>query len=98
MTTFPQFAIEDAPLGAVPGVRLHGELDVHTAPELTATLDDIVRTRIYLRDASQWEPVARVHGRYFGDIRPANTLVGIADLVGGYEVEIEAEAIVEGRL
>jgi enamine deaminase RidA (YjgF/YER057c/UK114 family) len=36
--------------------------------------------------------VARVHGRYFGAIRPANTLVEVAGLVGGYEVEIEAEA------
>jgi len=33
-----------------------------------------------------------VHGRYFGAIRPANTLVQIGGLVGGYEVEIEAEA------
>ena len=38
-----EFAVEDAPLGAVPGVRLHGELDLHTAPLLTDTLDDIVR-------------------------------------------------------
>ena len=36
--------------------------------------------------------VSRVHGRYFGEIRPANTLVESANLVGGYEVEIEAEA------
>ena len=38
-----EFAVEDAPLGVVPGVRLHGELDLHTAPLLTDTLDDIVR-------------------------------------------------------
>ncbi len=55
-------------------------------------LADVVRTRIYLRDADQWEAVSRVHGRYFADIRPANTLVESANLVGGYEVEIEAEA------
>jgi len=36
--------------------------------------------------------VARVHGRYFGAIRPANTLVEVAGLVGDYAVEIEAEA------
>jgi aryl-alcohol dehydrogenase-like predicted oxidoreductase/enamine deaminase RidA (YjgF/YER057c/UK114 family) len=59
---------------------------------LGGSLADVVRTRIYLRDADQWEPVSRVHGRYFGDIRPANTLVESANLVGGYEVEIEAEA------
>ena len=60
---------------------------------LGASLDDVVRTRIYLRDPAQWEGVSRVHGRYLGHIGPANTLVG-ADLVGEYEVEIEAEAVV----
>jgi aryl-alcohol dehydrogenase-like predicted oxidoreductase/enamine deaminase RidA (YjgF/YER057c/UK114 family) len=59
---------------------------------LGGELDDVVRTRIYVRDAACAEPVARVHGRYFGAVRPANTLVEIAGLVGGYEVEIEAEA------
>jgi len=59
---------------------------------LGGELDDVVRTRIYVRDATCAERVARVHGRYFGAIRPANTLVEIAGLVGGYEVEIEAEA------
>ncbi len=66
---------------------------------LGASLDDIVRTRIYLRDADQWEGVSRVHGRYLGHVRPANTLLEVSRLVGDYEVEIEAEAVVapEGR-
>jgi aryl-alcohol dehydrogenase-like predicted oxidoreductase/enamine deaminase RidA (YjgF/YER057c/UK114 family) len=59
---------------------------------LGGSLDDVVRTRIYLKDAGQWEPVSRVHGRYFGRIRPANTLVEVSALVGDYDVEIEAEA------
>jgi len=59
---------------------------------LGGTLDDIVRTRIYLRDAGKWEGVSRAHGRYFGRVRPANTLVEVSNLVGDYEVEIEAEA------
>ena len=46
---------------------------------------------------TQWEAVARAHGRYFGDIRPANTLVEVSRLVGDYEVEIEAEAVVAER-
>lgn len=62
---------------------------------LGASLADVVRTRVYLKDADQWEPVSRVHGRYFGDIRPANTLLEIARLVGPYDVEIEAEAVVD---
>jgi aryl-alcohol dehydrogenase-like predicted oxidoreductase/enamine deaminase RidA (YjgF/YER057c/UK114 family) len=63
---------------------------------LGGELDDVVRTRIYVRDVACADPVARVHGRYFGAIRPANTLVQVAGLVGGYEVEIEAEADVSG--
>jgi aryl-alcohol dehydrogenase-like predicted oxidoreductase/enamine deaminase RidA (YjgF/YER057c/UK114 family) len=59
---------------------------------LGASLEDVIRTRIYVRDAAQWEPVARVHGHYLGHVRPANTLVEASDLVGDYEVEIEAEA------
>ena len=61
---------------------------------LGGTLEDVVRTRIYVRDERLWEPVARVHGRYLGHVRPANTLVEVSNLIGGYEVEIEAEAIV----
>jgi aryl-alcohol dehydrogenase-like predicted oxidoreductase/enamine deaminase RidA (YjgF/YER057c/UK114 family) len=62
---------------------------------LGATLDDVVRTRVYLSDAEQWEPVARAHGRFFGLTRPANTMLEIARLIGDYEVEIEAEAVVD---
>ena len=62
--------------------------------QLGGTMNDIVRTRIYLRNVDDWEPAARVHGQWFGDILPANTLVE-ANLVGDdYLVEIEAEAIV----
>jgi aryl-alcohol dehydrogenase-like predicted oxidoreductase len=61
---------------------------------LGGSLEDVVRTRIYLRDAADWEGVARVHGRYLGTARPANTLLEVARLVGDYAVEIEAEAVV----
>jgi enamine deaminase RidA (YjgF/YER057c/UK114 family) len=62
---------------------------------LGGSLADVVRTRVYLRDVGQWEPVSRAHGRAFGDIRPANTLVQAGSLVGDYAVEIEAEAIID---
>jgi enamine deaminase RidA (YjgF/YER057c/UK114 family) len=61
---------------------------------LGGTMADVVRTRIFLRDVDQWQAVAEVHGRRFADVRPANTLVEAARLVGDYEVEIEAEAVV----
>lgn len=59
-----------------------------------AKMEDVVRTRVYLKDADQWEAVSRAHGRVFGAIRPANTLLEVSRLVGDYEVEIEAEAII----
>ncbi|MGB3407588.1 MAG: aldo/keto reductase [Jannaschia sp.] len=59
---------------------------------LGGTADDIVRTRIYLRDADDWEAVSRVHARYFGQVLPANTLIAGIQLIGPYAVEIEAEA------
>lgn len=62
--------------------------------QLGGTLQDVVRTRIFLANIEQWEPVARVHGECFGSIRPANTLVQ-AMLVGSeYLVEMEAEAVI----
>lgn len=62
--------------------------------QLGGQLDDVIRTRIYIQQLADWEPVARVHGERFAAIRPANTLVQ-AQLVGdGYLVEMEAEAMV----
>jgi aryl-alcohol dehydrogenase-like predicted oxidoreductase/enamine deaminase RidA (YjgF/YER057c/UK114 family) len=61
---------------------------------LGGSLNDVVQTRIWLRDVNDWEGVGRVHGRVFAEARPANTLVEVARLVGPYLVEIEAEAIV----
>jgi enamine deaminase RidA (YjgF/YER057c/UK114 family) len=63
--------------------------------ELGGKLSDVVRTRIYVSDLAHWEPVARVHGRRFDGISPANSLVK-AQLVGaGYLVEVEAEAVID---
>ena len=57
-------------------------------------IEDVVRTRVYLKDVNQWEPVSRAHGRVFGTVLPANTLLAAGALVGDYEVEIEADAVV----
>jgi len=62
---------------------------------LGGTMEDVVRTRIYLRDQSRWKEVSGVHGRILGHIRPANTLLEVSGLIGNYDIEIEAEAIVD---
>ncbi len=60
---------------------------------LGASVEDVVRTRIYLSDAEDVQAVSKAHGRVFAEIKPANTLFQIAQLIGDYKVEIEAEAI-----
>jgi enamine deaminase RidA (YjgF/YER057c/UK114 family) len=63
--------------------------------EAGATLADVVRTRIYVTNADDWEAIGRAHAQFFADVRPANTLVEVSRLVGsGYLVEIDADAIV----
>ncbi|HRG79458.1 MAG TPA: Rid family hydrolase, partial [Cyclobacteriaceae bacterium] len=62
---------------------------------LGGTLDEVVRTRIFIRNIEDWEPIARAHGERFKDIQPANTMVK-AELIGEeYLVEMEAEAIIK---
>jgi len=70
------------------------EIVAEALEELGARLDDVVRTRIYLTDASHLEPVAKVHGETFGTVRPAATMVVVKALVDPrWTVEIEAEAL-----
>ena len=61
---------------------------------MNASLKNVVRTRIFVSDIRHWEAIARVHGKRFDGINPANTLV-IAKLIGEeYLVEVEADAII----
>jgi aryl-alcohol dehydrogenase-like predicted oxidoreductase/enamine deaminase RidA (YjgF/YER057c/UK114 family) len=62
---------------------------------LGGRLEDVVRTRVYIHREEDWEAVSRAHGRRFGHIRPANTLVRVGLIGEGYLVEMEAEAVVD---
>ncbi len=61
-----------------------------------AVLSDVVRTRIYVTDISQWQEVGRAHGEVFGSIKPASTMVQVSALIHpDLLVEIEATAILQ---
>jgi enamine deaminase RidA (YjgF/YER057c/UK114 family) len=61
-----------------------------------ASLRDVVRTRVFLTRIEDWQAVGSVHGEYFGDIRPACTVVQVAGLIdSAWLVEIEADAVLE---
>lgn len=60
-----------------------------------ASLEDVVRTRMFVTDVTRWEEYGRAHGEAFGKIKPCTTMIGVAALIEpGYLIEIEATAIV----
>ena len=62
---------------------------------LGGRIENVIRTRMFVTDISQWQEVARAHGELFGEIRPATTIVEVARLIDSEAlIEIEADAVV----
>lgn len=98
--------VEVAGTTAVDGETLIGEGDVYlqtkfilqkietALKEAGASLEDVVRTRMYITDISLWEEAGKAHGEVFQHIRPAATMVQVSQLIDSrLLIEIEATAI-----
>ena len=70
------------------------EIVVSALAELGAQPHDVVRTRVFITDAGDWEAIGRAHGEAFGDVRPASAMLVVAGLLDpAWKVEIEADAV-----
>ncbi len=62
--------------------------------EAGATMHDVVRTRLFVTDINHWQEIGRAHGEFFGDVRPAATMVEVSRLISpDLLVEIEVDAV-----
>lgn len=85
-----------APGDAEAQARRCFEIVARALEELGARVSDVVRTRILLTRIEDWERVARVHGEFFGEARPACTVVQVVRFIDpDWLVEVEADAVIE---
>lgn len=66
----------------------------HALQEVGASMSDVIRTRMYVVNAEDWQAVGKAHSQFFDSVRPVSTLVEVSALIGtDYLVEIEVDAI-----
>jgi enamine deaminase RidA (YjgF/YER057c/UK114 family) len=100
--------VEVAGTTAMDGDKLVGKDDVYAQTifiiqkiekalhQAGASFADVVRTRMYVTDISQWEQVGKAHGLFFKDIKPASTMVEVSRLINDdLLIEIEMTAVIE---
>jgi len=64
--------------------------------ELGCNLENVIRTRMYVTDITKWKEIGRAHGEFFGEIKPATTMVEVSKLISPeIVVEIEFSAVAE---
>jgi len=74
------------------------EISLAALEQLGAGAGDIIRTRIMLTRLEDWEAAARVHGEFFGEIRPASTIMQVTSFVDPeWLIETEVDAVVGSR-
>jgi enamine deaminase RidA (YjgF/YER057c/UK114 family) len=81
------------PEGAYEQMRLCLSIVAEALERSGTSLENVVRTRVYLTDASFWQEAGRAHGEAFADVRPANTTVVAQLLDPAWKVELEVEAV-----
>lgn len=87
----------DVPESAYGQMQLCGEIALDAIDRLGGEVTDVVRTRMYIVDASDADEVGRAHGQVFGAAEPVATMVVVAGLLDPrWRVEIEVEAVIEG--
>ena len=74
------------------------EIAIEALAKAGATLDHVVRTRMYLTHVEDWESIGRVHGGFLRTVRPAATMVVVAALLNpAWRIEIEFDALIPGK-
>ncbi len=73
------------------------EIIKETVTGMSAKMEQVVRTRMYVTDITKWEDIGRAHKEYFGEHPPASTMVGAQLVDPDMLIEVEAEVYVGGK-